>query len=220
MGRFKVLNEWRYSLNFLEDAIACMMIAMNVELFLRHGNRGRYKPLTPEKLVALNNKAEHHVMQNVRYPYKPPLVCLKDEHAEVEKAIAENRAEQEAHAQDEEKKGNNTRNERKPSKKRTSRDVTEVSEEEHERRRAEALKTRADQKRILELEQKELETHRKGNEDAQKRLQRSNEKKAHKAADDERIMGPRITGEQVEQRIMRLINDAKRRKANRPEETD
>ena len=98
--------------------------------------------------------------------------------------------------------------------------MTEVSEEEHERRRAEALKTRADKKRILELEQKELETHRKGNEDAQKRLQRSNEKKAHKAADDERIMGPRITGEQVEQRIMRLINDAKRRKANRPEETD
>ena len=38
-------------------------------------------------LVALNNKAEHHVMQNVRYPFKPPLVCLKDEHADVEKAI-------------------------------------------------------------------------------------------------------------------------------------
>ena len=94
-----------------------------------------------------------------------------------------------------------------------------VSEEEHERRRAEALKKYADKKRLLALEQKELEALRKSNEDAVKRLDRSNEKKRQLAEDDARVRGPRITGEQVEERIMRRVKDAKRRALNRPEET-
>ena len=153
MGRWKILNEWLYSLGFLEDAIACMMIATNVELFLRHGNRGRYNPTTPEKIAALNNKAQYHVMQDVRYKYSDPLPSLKDEHAEMEKAIAKNR-------------------------------------EEHEK---------ADSEEVA-----------RPKVDAQAR------KEGRKRAKEE--VDPRITEQAVERRIMKRINDAKRRKNNLEDE--
>ena len=169
MGRWKILNEWRYSLDFLEDAIACMMIATNVELFLRHGYRGRYNPTTPEKIAVLNNKAQYHVLQDVRYPYSDPLPSLKDEHAETEKAIAKNREEHEK--ADSEEVARKARP--KPSvghaplqastdlldQESTEELTTEEQEkkaEEKEKRTAAQAEKRANKKRQLVLEGKEL----------------------------------------------------------------
>ena len=223
MGRWKILNEWRYSLGFLEDATACMMIATNVELFLRHGNRGRYNPMTTEKIAVLNNKAQYHVMQDVRYPYSDPLPSLKDEHAEMEKAIAKNREEHEK--ADSEEVARKARP--KPSvghaphqastdlldQESTEELTTEEQEkkaEEKEKRTAAQAEKRANKKRQLVLEGKELLGFRKKNEDAQAR------KEGLKRAKEE--VDPRITEQAVERRIMKRINDAKRRKNNLEDE--
>jgi len=218
LGRFKVLNEWRYSLGFLEDAMACMMIAMNVELFLRHGNRGRYNPTTPEKIEALRRKAEHHVMQNVRYPYSDPLPCLKEEQAELQKEIALNRKEQESEAkkqESEEKKGGlkATMHEERVHVESHKPAAVQVSQEVMDKRREEAAKKREDTKRRLFLEQKELADLQKKNGEAQKR--RKKRSNAEDAGED-----PRISERDVEHRILKRIKDEKRRKRNHREETD
>ena len=195
--------------------MACMMIAMNVELFLRHGNRGRYNPTTPEKIEALLSKAEHHVMQDVRYPYlNDPLPCLEDEQAQLEKEIANNRMEQESAEGMYKCRGMKHQEELRENerKKKVAGDVaTQLSIEDQQKRRDEEKQKHKDKKRRLFLEQKELAALQKANEEAQKRGSKR----------DAEGEDPRITQAAVERRILKRVDDAKRRKrANLQEEAD
>ena len=43
--------------DMLHDAVACAVIALNVETWLRHGDAGRYKKTTEEDIEKLKHKA-------------------------------------------------------------------------------------------------------------------------------------------------------------------
>ena len=76
MGRFGAFKDWRWSHDTLHDAIACACIAMNVEMFLSHGDEGRYAKSTPDYVAEVHAKAERHTQQDQRYPEYEPLEPL------------------------------------------------------------------------------------------------------------------------------------------------
>ena len=76
MGRFGAFKDWRWSHDTLHDAIACACIAMNVEMFLSHGDEGRYAKSTPDYVAEVHAKAERHTQQDKRYPEYEPLEPL------------------------------------------------------------------------------------------------------------------------------------------------
>ena len=77
MGRFSAMKDWRWNHDALHDAIACILLALNVECFLVHKDAGRY-PLPDEKYInELRAKGQAHTQQDKRYPESEPLPALK-----------------------------------------------------------------------------------------------------------------------------------------------
>ena len=68
LGRFKAFVEWRWSVDLLHSAIYVACAALNMELQWRYANKGRYEPLTIEKVKEIESKARAHKIESNRYP--------------------------------------------------------------------------------------------------------------------------------------------------------
>jgi len=92
LGRFKCLKEWIWDQDMLMDVVPVLIATINLETWIRHGDKGRYElDMTEEDIAKLHNKAQHHVMQDTRYPYvdsKHPGRPLPFEKMEAEVKIA------------------------------------------------------------------------------------------------------------------------------------
>ena len=77
IGRFCAFKDWRWCVDTLYDAIACVCVAMNIETFLVHGDQGRYAKSTPDYVAEMHAKAERHTQQDKRYPSYEPLRPLR-----------------------------------------------------------------------------------------------------------------------------------------------
>ena len=77
MGRFNAFKDWRWNHDTLYDGIACACLALNIEMWLAHGDKGRYATSTPDYVADLHAKAEKHTKQDERYPYRQPLPAYR-----------------------------------------------------------------------------------------------------------------------------------------------
>ena len=79
-GRWNIFKKFRSQLDLAWYCCVAAVIALNIESYNRHGRRGRYPELTPEKVEIIKRVIEGHEQQLKRYP-EPELADEDDEEA-------------------------------------------------------------------------------------------------------------------------------------------